>query len=44
MSDAQPNIQAEFRSKCAVCGDWIEEDDWITKDDDDNWIHVDCKE
>lgn len=38
------SIKAEFRSKCAVCGDWIEEGDTITKDEDDNWIHVDCSE
>lgn len=35
--------QATFRSKCATCGEWIEEDDWIVKDEDDNWIHEDCQ-
>lgn len=42
MNDNPIKIQAEFRSKCAVCGEWIEEDDWIVKDEDDNWIHEGC--
>lgn len=33
---------AEFRSKCASCGNWIEEGDPITRDDDGEWIHEDC--
>lgn len=37
-------IEAEFRSKCATCGEWIEEGDLIVKDDDDNWIHKNCDE
>ncbi|HYT42877.1 MAG TPA: hypothetical protein VEP90_11045 [Methylomirabilota bacterium] len=32
-------VRAEFRSKCAYCGEWIEEDEWIIKDEDGNWIH-----
>lgn len=40
--DPPPRIQAEFRSKCAACGEWIEEDDWIVKNEDDEWIHEDC--
>ncbi len=42
--DKPQRIQAEFRSKCAACGEWIEEDDWIIKDADDNWIHEGCDE
>jgi len=37
-------IEAEFRSKCAACGDWIEEGDLIVFDDDDNWVHESCSE
>jgi hypothetical protein len=37
-------IEAEFRSKCAVCGEWIEEGDKIVCDEDGNWIHSDCEE
>ncbi len=39
-----PRIQAEFRSKCATCGEWIEEGDWIVKNDDEEWIHEECNE
>lgn len=34
--------RAQFRSKCPACGEWIEEDDEIVRDDDDEWIHADC--
>lgn len=34
--------EAEFRSKCAACGEWIEEGDPIAKDTDDEWVHEDC--
>jgi hypothetical protein len=37
-----PRTQAEWESKCAACGDWIYEGDWIIKDEDENWIHEDC--
>lgn len=40
----RPRIQAEWESKCAACGEWIKEDDWIVKDEDDNWIHEGCYE
>jgi hypothetical protein len=40
----QPRIQAEFSSKCAACGNTIDEDDWIVKDEDGNWIHEECDE
>jgi len=39
---------AEFRSKCAVCGDWIEEGDIIvydaaqSADEDGDWVHEEC--
>lgn len=35
---------AEFHSKCAACGDDIDEGDEIVLDPDDDWIHVDCEE
>lgn len=35
-------IEAEFRSKCSMCGEWIEEGDKIVQDDDENWVHQDC--
>jgi hypothetical protein len=35
-------VQAEFRSKCAACGEWIEEGDEIVVDEDGNWVHEDC--
>lgn len=37
-------VEATFRSKCAVCGEWIEEGDEIVEDDDGNWIHCGCEE
>lgn len=36
------SVEASFRSKCATCGDVIEEGDAIVKDEDDNWVHEDC--
>jgi hypothetical protein len=34
---------AEYRSKCAACGEWIEPGDEIVLDDDEvEWIHADC--
>lgn len=36
--------EANFRSKCAACGEWIEVGDRIGKDSDDEWIHVNCAE
>lgn len=33
---------AQFRSKCPSCGEWIEEDDPIVRDDDGEWIHEGC--
>jgi len=42
--DPPPRIQAEFTSKCPACGEWIEEDDWIIKNEDDEWIHEECNE
>lgn len=35
---------AEFRSKCAACGDTIEEGDEIVVDIDGDWVHVDCED
>lgn len=38
-------MKAEFHSKCAVCGEWIEEDDEVEYSDDaDDWVHYDCWE
>ena len=37
-------IEATFRSKCAICGEWIEEGDEIVCDEDGNWVHVACGE
>lgn len=37
-------MEAEFRSKCAECGEWIEEGDNIEPDEDGNWIHQNCEE
>jgi hypothetical protein len=36
--------EAEFRSKCAACGEWIEPGDDIVLDDDEEWIHEECEE
>lgn len=38
------SIEAEFRSKCACCGEWIDEGDPIVCDEDGNWIHEGCSE
>lgn len=35
-------MKAEFRSKCADCGEWIEEGQEIEPDEDGNWVHCDC--
>lgn len=43
-SNLNESIKATFRSKCAACGEWIEEGDMIIKDTDGNWIHEDCNE
>ena len=37
------SVEAEFRSKCAACGEWIEEGDEIVFDEDGNWIHEECE-
>ncbi len=37
-------IEAEYRTKCAVCGEWIEPGDEIVRDDDGEWIHADCED
>lgn len=37
-------IEAEFRSKCAVCGEWIEEGDRIVIEEDEEWVHEDCQD
>jgi hypothetical protein len=33
---------AKYRSKCAYCENWIEEDDVIEADPDGNWCHEEC--
>lgn len=33
---------AQFRAKCAVCGEWIEEGDRIARHEDGDWVHADC--
>jgi predicted nucleic acid-binding Zn ribbon protein len=35
-------MEAQYRSKCAVCGEWIEPGDEVVPDEDENWIHQDC--
>lgn len=35
-------MEAEFRSKCADCGEWIEEGQMIEPDEDGNWVHQEC--
>lgn len=37
-------MRAEYRSKCADCGEWIEEGDEIVKNDDGDWVHARCDE
>jgi hypothetical protein len=44
MDAVKPTTEAEFRSKCAACGDWINEGDTIVKNEDDEWIHENCDE
>jgi hypothetical protein len=34
-------MEAEYRTKCAECGEWIEPGEEIEKDEDGNWIHKD---
>ena len=36
-------MKATYRSKCADCGEWIEEGDEIEPDEDENWVHSDCE-
>lgn len=38
----KPKTESTFRSKCATCGEWIEEGDTIVKTEDDEWVHEDC--
>jgi hypothetical protein len=34
--------EAEYRSKCATCGEWIEEGDMIETNADGDWVHEEC--
>lgn len=34
--------EAQHRSKCAACGEWIEEGDEIVRNDDGDWVHIEC--
>lgn len=43
MSDGNV-YEAEFRSKCAACGEWIEAGADIVRDGDGEWIHEECDE
>lgn len=36
--------EATYRSKCAACGEWIEEGDQIVPDEDGEWLHERCAE
>lgn len=36
--------EAERRSKCAACGEWIEEGDEIVLNVDGEWVHERCDE
>lgn len=35
-------MEAQYRSKCAACGEWIEEGDELVLDEDE-WIHEGCQ-
>jgi hypothetical protein len=35
-------VKAEFASKCAACGEVINKDDEIVRDEDGEWIHDGC--
>ena len=35
-------MTAQFRSKCAACGEWIEEGEPIVCTCDDEWVHEEC--
>jgi hypothetical protein len=37
-------VEATFRSKCPACGEWIEEGEEIVLDDDQEWVHEECKQ
>lgn len=37
-------IEAEYRSKCAACGNWIEEGDPIEQNEDGDWVHEECSD
>lgn len=37
-------MEAERESKCAACGEWIEEGDPIERNDDGDWVHEHCVE
>lgn len=38
-------MEATFRSKCAVCGEWIEEGDEIVIDKvEEEWVHEACSD
>lgn len=36
--------EATRRSKCAACGEWIEEGEQIVLHEDGDWIHEECAE
>jgi hypothetical protein len=35
-------MKAGYKSKCAVCGEWIEVGEDIELLDDEEWVHADC--
>lgn len=38
-------VEAQYRSKCAACGKWVEEGDLIEYDREaEEWLHVECYE
>lgn len=37
-------VEAEFESKCPACGDMIVEGDEIVKNEDGDWVHLDCED
>jgi hypothetical protein len=35
-------LEATYRSKCSVCGEWIEEGDLIATNENGDWVHEEC--
>lgn len=37
-------MEAQYRSKCAFCGEWIEEGDEIALSEDGWWVCAECED